>query len=171
MIDTADIRQAWKAAVMREHDGRSILSGEPAEECHHAINQQVLRRRAADLDLPKEQLLWDARVGVPLTQREHRRHHSGHNPIPRETLPQSVFKFADEYALAWWMDKNYAPRRLVKNAAECTKCGDTVESTHRHDFRACKCGEIFVDGGREYLRRGATDLGNIIERSEWSTAA
>jgi hypothetical protein len=55
---------------------------------------------------------------------------------------------------------------IVKNAAECAKCGDVIESTHRHDWVQCECGEIFVDGGHAYLRRGANDLANIIERSE-----
>lgn len=56
--------------------------------------------------------------------------------------------------------------KILKNAAECKLCHDVIESTHVHDFRSCKCGEINVDGGREYLRRGARDLSNIIERSE-----
>lgn len=39
------------------------------------------------------------------------------------------------------------------NAAQCTKCGDCIRSTHRHDFRYCKCGQIAVDGGNDYRRR------------------
>lgn len=46
---------------------------------------------------------------------------------------------------------------IVKNAARCLSCGDEVESRHRYDFRACSCGNIFVDGGTEYLRRGFTE--------------
>ena len=34
------------------------------------------------------------------------------------------------------------------------KCGDIIESVHRHDFVECSCGSIFVDGGHDYLRRG-----------------
>lgn len=55
---------------------------------------------------------------------------------------------------------------IIRNVAECAKCGDVVESTHRHDFVSCKCGEIFTDGGKAYIRRGANDLANIIDRSE-----
>lgn len=43
--------------------------------------------------------------------------------------------------------------KLILNAAECLKCGDTIVSTHRHDFRGCSCGQIAVDGGNEYIRR------------------
>lgn len=45
--------------------------------------------------------------------------------------------------------------RIVQNSAKCLACGDHIESTHRHHFVECGCGQIFVDGGRTYLRRGA----------------
>lgn len=35
----------------------------------------------------------------------------------------------------------------------CTLCGEVLESKHRHDFQACKCG-TFVDGGSDYMRLG-----------------
>ena len=44
--------------------------------------------------------------------------------------------------------------KLTRNAARCLKCGDVIESKHRHDFVWCKCGEIFVDGGLDYVRCG-----------------
>jgi hypothetical protein len=43
----------------------------------------------------------------------------------------------------------------------CLKCGDTIISIHRHDYRHCKCGAAFVDGGRDYLRYGANDMNQI----------
>ena len=46
-----------------------------------------------------------------------------------------------------------APPKIIRNSARCKKCGDHVESEHRHDFVACKCGAIAVDGGHAYLRR------------------
>jgi hypothetical protein len=42
---------------------------------------------------------------------------------------------------------------IVINMAKCLRCGQVLLSTSRHDFRACECGN-FVDGGRDYLRRG-----------------
>jgi hypothetical protein len=44
-------------------------------------------------------------------------------------------------------------QKILKNAARCLKCGETIVSRHRHDFVTCKCGAISVDGGRAYLRR------------------
>lgn len=59
------------------------------------------------------------------------------------------------------------PPRILRNRARCLKCGDTVESTFRHDFVYCKCGAVFVDGGKDYLRRGG-ELRDIEELSEFA---
>lgn len=57
--------------------------------------------------------------------------------------------------------------RIITNKAQCRLCGDIIESTHRHDIKSCSCGEITVDGGKDYIRRGwYTDRNNIIELSE-----
>lgn len=50
--------------------------------------------------------------------------------------------------------------RLTRNAAHCLTCDTIIESTHRHNWVACKCAdnsdtEIYVDGGLSYSRRGA----------------
>ena len=56
--------------------------------------------------------------------------------------------------------------KILHNRAKCKLCNDIIESTHRHDFVSCSCGEIFVDGGKDYLRRGAKDFKNLIDMSE-----
>lgn len=43
---------------------------------------------------------------------------------------------------------------IIYNAIECKNCKDIIESYHRHDFKYCSCGNVSVDGGTEYLRRG-----------------
>ena len=45
-------------------------------------------------------------------------------------------------------------KKLIKNAIKCLKCNDVVESKHKHDFKWCKCGTVFVDGGLTYRRIG-----------------
>ena len=45
--------------------------------------------------------------------------------------------------------------RITKNAVRCGKCLTMIESKHRHDFQQCMCGDVFVDGGHDYLRMGA----------------
>ena len=44
----------------------------------------------------------------------------------------------------------------------CLRCKDVIESKFRHDFRRCKCGAIFIDGGEEYTR-----YGGYPEDMEW----
>lgn len=43
------------------------------------------------------------------------------------------------------------------NAVRCLTCGIIIESTHRHDFKSCKCQShttrVSVDGGSDYNRR------------------
>ena len=57
--------------------------------------------------------------------------------------------------------------RIIRNAARCNHCGDIIESKYRHDFKACSCGRIFVDGGHCYLRWGAMkDINDFIDLSE-----
>jgi hypothetical protein len=57
------------------------------------------------------------------------------------------------------------------NKIQCRKCNDIIESTHRHDFKFCKCKSVFVDGGRDYIRRGGDpndmiDLSDIPDQSQ-----
>lgn len=36
----------------------------------------------------------------------------------------------------------------------CPKCGDTIYSRARHDYRSCSCDSVFIDGGFDYVRMG-----------------
>lgn len=47
--------------------------------------------------------------------------------------------------------------KIIKNAARCKTCGDVIESKNTHDFVTCSCGNLSVDGGHDYLRRGVRD--------------
>lgn len=48
----------------------------------------------------------------------------------------------------------------MKNRAKCKLCDDIIESAHSQDYQLCKCGEIFVDGGKD-LKCGAKDWTNF----------
>lgn len=47
---------------------------------------------------------------------------------------------------------------IISNQVTCHKCGDTIWSAHRHDYKSCRCGNISVDGGCSYARRGGPGL-------------
>ena len=34
----------------------------------------------------------------------------------------------------------------------CRKCGDILQSKYRHDFKMCRCGSCYIDGGDDYKR-------------------
>lgn len=55
--------------------------------------------------------------------------------------------------------------KIIRNSAKCKLCEDEIQSHFRWDFKSCKCGEIFVDGGNDYLRRGANNWKNFIDTS------
>lgn len=55
---------------------------------------------------------------------------------------------------------------ILINKIRCKKCGDIIESTHRHDFKWCSCKAVAVDGGSSYLKRCAKDLNDYEELAE-----
>lgn len=63
------------------------------------------------------------------------------------------------------MLKKYYHEKIIRNIAQCALCGDVIESLSGHHYVSCKCGEISVDGGTNYLRRTANHLNNIINLS------
>lgn len=56
-------------------------------------------------------------------------------------------------------------QKIIVNRIKCNKCGDIIESVHRHDFKSCSCKSISIDGGLDYLRR-VGDLKAYEELSE-----
>jgi hypothetical protein len=54
---------------------------------------------------------------------------------------------------------------IITNRAFCKLCRVEVESKSVHDFRSCKCGNLSVDGGREYLRRCFRDESTVVDTS------
>ena len=48
--------------------------------------------------------------------------------------------------------------KMRVTGVQCPLCKEKIWSRSVHDFRYCKCGGVFVDGGREYLRYGGTAI-------------
>jgi hypothetical protein len=72
-------------------------------QAHHIIPQQTLRKHGHG------DKLGDRRNWVYLCRRHHRRHHSGHQRLPREALRQETLDFAEETGLSWYLDRHYPP--------------------------------------------------------------
>ena len=58
--------------------------------------------------------------------------------------------------------------KIYVNKIRCKKCGNIIENTHRHDFKFCKCKNVAVDGGKDYLRRcGSMDYWEDLSEYEF----
>jgi hypothetical protein len=57
--------------------------------------------------------------------------------------------------------------KIKRNAAHCLSCNKIIESKHTHDFVYCECENIFVDGGKAYIRRGIKNPSMYIDLSEF----
>jgi len=42
---------------------------------------------------------------------------------------------------------------ILRNSAICNQCKEEVVSRYQHNYVACSCGAISVDGGLYYLKR------------------
>lgn len=82
--------------------------------------------------------------------------------------------------------------KILKNSAKCTACGLELESRYVHDFRTHYCKEepqpglkwegdiivpsgeetfrFFIDGGKDYIRRGGK-MDGFIDTSEYEEDA
>lgn len=50
----------------------------------------------------------------------------------------------------------------MRNRAKCKLCGDVIESKQRHDYITCSCGEITIDGGKEYRHASFKNIENFM---------
>lgn len=56
---------------------------------------------------------------------------------------------------------------ITRNAAMCQLCLDVIESKHTHDYKQCRCGNVTVDGGKDYIRRNVQDQSEYLDMSEF----
>lgn len=76
------------------------------------------------------------------------------------------------------IDKNNIPsyvldmfrvRTIIRNRAKCRLCRDILESITPTECITCRCGEITIAGGKEFIHRcWTTDRNNIIEMIEYA---
>lgn len=95
-VIVADI---WREGL---HVERCVVCGTSLNlDGHHAIPKRVLRRHCL------AQHLLDKRNRVPVCRADHESHECAHRPIRRDELPTSVFEFARELGLEWYLDRHY----------------------------------------------------------------
>jgi hypothetical protein len=72
---------------------------------------------------------------------------------------------------AVWPDPDDPLHPQRPNAAICLDCGVLLYSRFRHDYKECECGNLMVDGGSAYVRRGWKDQSRIVEVNTWPIPA
>lgn len=56
------------------------------------------------------------------------------------------------------------------NRIKCKRCGEVITSEYSHDLKWCRCGDVAVDGGMDYLKRLANNPAvEFVELSEYET--
>lgn len=105
---TEIVSEIWR----RDLGGCAVCAAEGGEcrgpvQGHHAVSRQVLREHGLIAAMS------DIRNRVPVCEHRHEQHTTGYRPIPRELLPASVFEFAEEVGLGWWLDRHYPARRAA----------------------------------------------------------
>lgn len=51
-------------------------------------------------------------------------------------------------------DEEEMEKYRFQSAIHCKKCDCVIYSVMRHDFHSCQCGDIKIDGGKDYLKYG-----------------
>lgn len=95
-VIVADIwREGWE-------EGRCVVCGTRRNlDAHHAVPRRALIRLGfADYVMDKRNRVWACR-------HDHESHENRHRPIRRCELPASVFEFAAELGLEWYIDRHY----------------------------------------------------------------
>ena len=95
-VIVADIwREGWET-------GRCVVCGTRRNlDGHHAVPKRVLLR------LGFFAYVMDKRNRVWVCRDDHESHENRHRPILRDELPASVFEFAAELGLEWYIDRHY----------------------------------------------------------------
>lgn len=95
-VIVADI---WREGL---HMERCVVCGTNGRlDGHHAVPRRVLLR------LGFGDYIMDRRNRVPTCRHDHESHENRHRPIRRDELPASVFEFASELDLDWYIDRFY----------------------------------------------------------------
>ena len=93
---------AIQADIWRDGLGPCVVTGARVNvDAHHIIPKGTLIR------LGFSEHIMDKRNRLAVHRDVHESHHNRSHPLPRAVLPESVFEFADEFGLGWYLDRHY----------------------------------------------------------------
>lgn len=56
---------------------------------------------------------------------------------------------------------------ILHNKAVCLKCGDEIESLYPDDIKTCSCGNVWVEGGKDYIHHRYLESSQYLDESEF----
>lgn len=60
--------------------------------------------------------------------------------------------------------------RIIVNKIQCDNCKDIIVSNNVHDYKSCECGNVSIDGGHDYTKRGWSEGYTYTELTVYSDA-
>lgn len=105
-------RADWFAAVVPKGAvcavcGKRGRPGNPLQG-HHVAEQQVLERRAKDLGLDPEEVVWNPDAGMPVHKGRHEQHTNASKRLPRSSVPGNCLAYLATLNLTSILDRKYA---------------------------------------------------------------
>jgi hypothetical protein len=100
--------RCWLCEVWPADKGRCGQMSAGVLDAHHVIRKALLR-----VEFPLgalDQIVWDARNGVPVGRWHHDQVENARARIPRSVMPAGVEEFAAELGLGWRLDRDYGVR-------------------------------------------------------------
>ena len=94
-----------KAFTCVQCDGSGVHRCGGALDAHHCLSKLALRNAVEESR--RDEAIYDARGGIPLCRRSHELVSVGMTQIPVDMLPESVFRFAQDYDLTWLLEREY----------------------------------------------------------------
>lgn len=81
----------------------------------------------------------------------------GHKPFP------FLFFQGGSMMIGGLTEEEFNSSYRYQDAKHCTKCDEVIYSAYRHDCRHCSCGDVMIDGGRDYTRCSLNGVSGRID--------
>jgi hypothetical protein len=87
------------------------------------------------------------------------------NPDRSQGHKEYVMIYHDAVSMKYYVtgrEENQLGSLAKMEGIKCLECGEVLVSLDRHDYQSCKCeNSASIDGGRDYIKRGAKDLSKV----------
>jgi len=101
-----------EADIWREGLGGCAVCRQEGGKCEGRVQAHHIIRKSTLLALGFHDFVMDKRNRLAVCEHRHEQHTCAHRLIPRRLLPASVFEFAEELGLGWYLDRHYPEEQV-----------------------------------------------------------